>query len=49
MTKCYLHFDTPSFYRFIKKLSFFVKTKIDCLALKTKAVCWESILEFGKY
>ncbi|ERJ78984.1 hypothetical protein HMPREF9148_00679 [Prevotella sp. F0091] len=24
------------------------KKKTDCLVLKAKAVCWESILEFGK-
>ena len=32
-----------------EETSFFLKIKTDCLVLKTKAVCWESILEFGKY
>jgi len=31
-----------------KETSFFLETKTDCLVLKAKAVCWESILEFGK-
>ena len=31
-----------------EETSFFLKTKTDHLVLKTKAVCWESILEFGK-
>ena len=29
-----------------KETSFFLKAKTDCLVSKTKAVCWESILEF---
>lgn len=32
-----------------KETSFFLKAKTDCLVLKTKAVYWESILEFENY
>ena len=41
--------ELDKIYQTIKALSSYLKIKTDCLVSKTKAVCWESILEFGKY
>jgi len=38
-----------SIYQTIKALSTYLKIKTDCRVLRTKAVCWESILEFENY
>ena len=41
--------ELDKIYQTIKALSSYLKIKTDCRVLKTKAVCWESILEFENY
>ena len=41
--------ELDKIYQTIKALATYLKIKTDCRVLKTKAVCWESILEFKNY